>query len=235
MDIGRGDSEAASRDGAAERPSATVPADAALPSDPPDQVPAPVPAAVDTPVAADASGAGRPRLADALATILAGAAAEPEPAAAPPVPPATPAATPAVRALTLRVESADYGPITVRVTLAGPSLSLQVRPESEPAAERLRRHRDDLATELSGLGYEVDVILAAPLRDGGSPPQAPDRPASPSAGSLSGDAGSPSAAGRDAADPEHSGRAPSDGPRQSREDDAREKPAAHRRHGDLYV
>jgi len=233
-DVAPGEDEAAPRDDAAGRASAAALTVASPPSDPPSRIPAPVLAAADLPPTAAASGTAWPRLADALGAILAAADSEAATTSSATVPLPTPMAASAVRALTLRVESADHGPMTVRMTLAGTSLSLQLRPESEQAADRLRRHRDELATELSDLGYDVDIVLAPP-RDGGLVLRAPDLPGNLPAGSPSGDAGSTSTAGHDPADPRRSGRPPADGLRHSREGDARERPAAHRRHGDLYV
>ena len=137
------------------------------------------------------------------------------------------------RAITLHLQSTDYGRVTIRLALAGAALSVRVSADDDAMGERLRRDRDTIVTHLRGLDYDIDVAVTAPARHPDSAVPTPLQ--HETAGPHSGDSSFASTAGRDS---NPSPRSQSDVFRNaSHADDnnARENLPADRDNGGLYI
>ncbi len=99
-----------------------------------------------------------------IADAVLGAASELESPASTPAA-AGPGAQLPVRVLHVRLDPPEYGAVTVRMTLHGTALSLQIRADRETTAEALRHDKEKLADVLRADGYDTDVTLIDTRRD----------------------------------------------------------------------
>lgn len=70
-----------------------------------------------------------------------------------------------VKVLNIRLDPPEYGQVSVRLTLQGGALSVQMRAERETTAAALDHDREKLAEHLKASGYGTDVTMIDTRRD----------------------------------------------------------------------
>jgi hypothetical protein len=143
---------------------------------------APGPAVSGATAATPTDGGGLPssalhRLAGAIVDTAAGAPSAPVAGSAT-VASAPVAAAGPVKVLTVRLDLAESGALDVRMVADGGTLTIHVRTEKDETARRLHNDRDELASLLSGAGYDATIATIESRRtDAGAPPSG--QPAAP--------------------------------------------------------